>query len=144
MPTVATEQAFDTFLGRQRAMYGGGELDAVGALLTEDVVWHVPGTSAIAGDHRGRDAVLEYFARRRALAGGRMKIVERARLTSDDTFVQLADGETELDGEHIRWRRLPHARRAGRRGVARAARAGRVRRHLAATFAARLTRFEAL
>ena len=110
-----TEHAFDTFLSRQRAMYTGGDLDAVGELLTDDVVWHVPGTSAIAGDHRGRKAVLAYFQRRRALAGGRMGIVERARLTRDDTFVQLADGETVLDGHVVRWRTAGVYRLAGDR-----------------------------
>ena len=60
--------------------------------------------SAIAGDHRGRDAVMAYFERRRALAGGAMTIVAGERLVSDDVVVQLADGQIERDGEQQRWR----------------------------------------
>jgi len=59
-------------------MYGGGDVDAVRALLAEDVVWHVPGKSAIAGEHRGREAVVRYFLRRRAIAGGAIAIIQRA------------------------------------------------------------------
>lgn len=44
----------EEFLARQREMYASGDLAAVEELLAEDVVWHVPGTSPIAGDYRGR------------------------------------------------------------------------------------------
>ena len=54
--TVAT--TVEEFLSRQRAMYAGGDVDAVVEMLADCVVWHVPGTSPIAGDHIGRDAVL--------------------------------------------------------------------------------------
>jgi ketosteroid isomerase-like protein len=99
-----SRRAYETFASRQRAMYTGGPPEPVRELLAADVVWHVPGTSAIAGDHRGRDAVMRYFEHRRELAGGRMTIVEHAQMANDDTVVRLADGEVELDGERLRWR----------------------------------------
>ena len=46
---------------RQGEMYAGGAVDPVVELLAEDIVWHVPGRSPIAGDHRGTAAVVEYF-----------------------------------------------------------------------------------
>ena len=55
----------DEFLARQRVMYSGGSIEAVAELMAEDIVWHVPGSSPIAGDYRGRDAVLDYFRTRR-------------------------------------------------------------------------------
>jgi uncharacterized protein len=94
-------------------MYAGGPAEPVRELLAADVVWHVPGTSAIAGDHRGRDAVMRYFERRRRLAGGRMTIVEHAEMTNGDTVVRLADGEVELDGDRLRWRTVGVYRLAG-------------------------------
>jgi ketosteroid isomerase-like protein len=100
----ASRRAYETFASRQRAMYAGGDTEAVRELLAADVVWHVPGTSAIAGDHRGRDAVMRYFALRRELASGRMMIAEHAELAHGDTVIRLADGEVELDGELLRWR----------------------------------------
>jgi ketosteroid isomerase-like protein len=106
-------RAYDTFASRQRAMYEGGPAEPVRELLATDVVWHVPGTSAIAGDHRGREAVMRHFERRRRLAGGRMTIVEHAQLARGDTVVRLADGEVELDGERLRWRTAGVYRMAG-------------------------------
>ncbi len=35
-----------------------GDLDAVGELLAEDVVWHEPGDQDYSGDYHGRDAVI--------------------------------------------------------------------------------------
>jgi ketosteroid isomerase-like protein len=54
----------EEFLARQREMYAGGDLAAVEELVAEDVVWHVPGTSPIAGDYRGREAVTGYWRER--------------------------------------------------------------------------------
>ncbi|MDA0168457.1 nuclear transport factor 2 family protein [Solirubrobacter taibaiensis] len=101
---TATLRAFETFALAQSAMYRGEGEDRVRELLAPDVIWHVPGTSGIAGDHRGRDAVMDYFDRRRAIAGGAMAISHGARLVSADVVVQLADGEVERDDELLRWR----------------------------------------
>src|SRR5436190_12722402 len=95
----------EQFLARQREMYAGGELAAVEELLAEDVVWHVPGTSPIAGDYRGREAVSGYFRARRRLAGGAMAITKHADASHDEAVVQLADGRAALgDGEEVVWR----------------------------------------
>jgi ketosteroid isomerase-like protein len=42
-------------LTRQREIYAGGDLRRSRELLAEDIVWHVPGTSPIAGDYRVTD-----------------------------------------------------------------------------------------
>jgi ketosteroid isomerase-like protein len=49
------------FLRRQREMYEGGPVDPVLELMAQNIVWHVPGTSPIAGEYRARLAVLDYF-----------------------------------------------------------------------------------
>ena len=95
----------EDFLARQREMYAGGDLAAVQELLAEHVVWHVPGTSPIAGDYRGREAVLEYFHLRRELAGGAIHIAKEAEAHHDEALVQLADGRAALGGgEDVVWR----------------------------------------
>ena len=90
---MTTEGVVREFLSRQRRMYLGGPVEPVAALLAEDVVWHVPGDNAIAGDHRGREAVLAYFTRRRDLAEADLQITEHGHLVHEDLFVQIADGE---------------------------------------------------
>ena len=69
-----------------RRMYAAvamGDLAGVQACFAEDALRHIPGTSAIAGDHRGRAAI--------------RKLIETVRRLSGDTFraelVDVAVGE---------------------------------------------------
>ncbi len=72
-------------------------------MLTDDVIWHVPGHSAIAGDYRGRDEVLRYFARRRELAEATFRIDVRGVLADDERAVILAAGEVQSGDETLSW-----------------------------------------
>ena len=72
-------------------------------MLTDGVTWHVPGHSPIAGDYRGRDAVLRYFARRRELADATFRIDVRGVLADDQRVVILAAGKVESGGETLGW-----------------------------------------
>ena len=101
---MSARATIDKFMSLQRAMYAGGDLDALRDLLAEDVVWHVPGRSSIAGEHRGRDAVLEYFRRRRDIAGGTLRITHRGEVERDGLLVQLADGSAVIGGRRATWR----------------------------------------
>lgn len=92
------------FLRLQREMYAGGDLTAIEELLAQDIVWHVPGKSPIAGTYRGRQAVSEYFRLRRELAGGSIQITKGQETHHDEAVVQLADGRALLGGEDVGWR----------------------------------------
>jgi ketosteroid isomerase-like protein len=85
-------------------MYAGGSIEPVLELLSEDIVWHVPGTSPIAGDHRGHRGVSAYFERRRSLAQGTMRMFPGRVLADRDAVVQLVDGSAELRDERLEWR----------------------------------------
>jgi uncharacterized protein len=105
MPETPDAKAVvDEFLTRQREMYAGGDLAAVEDLLADNVVWHVPGTSPIAGDHRGREAVLAYFRTRRELAEGAIRITEGGEAHHEEALVRLADGAAPLGGRDAVWR----------------------------------------
>ena len=99
-----TADVVDEFLTAQKAMYAGGPIDAVERLMADDIVWHVPGRSLIAGDFRGRDAVLGYFRKRRDLAGGSLRITRRDRMVVADVVVELADGQARIGGRQAQWR----------------------------------------
>jgi ketosteroid isomerase-like protein len=64
----------------------------------------VPGRSPIAGEYRGREAVVGYFRSRRELAGGAIAITKHGELVGPDVVVQLADGRATLGGEEVTWR----------------------------------------
>jgi len=89
---------------RQGEMYAGGATEPVAELLAEDVVWRVPGKSPIAGEHRGVEAVLSYFRKRRELAGSTMEMHPGEVLADEEAVVQLVDGTARFGGEGVSWR----------------------------------------
>jgi ketosteroid isomerase-like protein len=56
---VAYRRTADAFRAR--------DFDAIGSLVAEDVVWHVPGRHPMAGEIRGRDALVAWLSRLGAL-----------------------------------------------------------------------------
>lgn len=98
------EHVVDAFLAEQRALYAGGDIAAVEAFLADDVIWHVPGSSPIAGDFCGHEAVLGYFRRRRTLSGGTIRITEYLQTHHNEGVVRLADGQARLGNRDARWR----------------------------------------
>jgi ketosteroid isomerase-like protein len=91
------------FHDAQNRFYAGGDQEHVRAMLAEDVAWHVPGRSAIAGDYRGRDEVLRYFVARRELAHATFRIAVRGVLADDERAVIFAGGQVQRDGENAAW-----------------------------------------
>ena len=87
-------------------MYGGGDTDAVRALLTEDVEWHIPRRNAIAGDYHGIEEVVGYFRRRRALASNTLRLHPGEMLVGESHVAVLTDGTAMLDGVEHRWSTL--------------------------------------
>lgn len=91
---------------RQGEMYAGGPVEPVVELLAEDIVWHVPGVSPIAGDHRGPAGVIEYFERRRRLANETMRMHPGELVCEGEGVAQFVEGSAELDGEQVRWQTI--------------------------------------
>jgi ketosteroid isomerase-like protein len=88
----------------QGAFYAGGPAEPLRALLTDDVVWVVPGSNAIAGHYRGVEEVTAYFARRRELAARTFRMHPGDVLTGDgDRVAVLTDGTATIGGVERRW-----------------------------------------
>jgi acyl-CoA thioesterase FadM/ketosteroid isomerase-like protein len=85
-------------------IYAGDDRQSVEDLLADDVVWHVPGSNPIAGDYRGKDAVLGYFRRLRSLTGATVRISEAGQVHHDDALVHLTDCAAQLGGRNVLWR----------------------------------------
>jgi ketosteroid isomerase-like protein len=84
-------------------MYAGGAAEPVLELLDPEIVWHVPGASAIAGDHRGHAEVAAYFERRRRLARATMRMHPGPVIGEGAGVAQFVAGTAEIDGEEVRW-----------------------------------------
>jgi ketosteroid isomerase-like protein len=88
----------------QAGFYAGGPPEPLHDVLTDDIVWVVPGTNAIAGEYRGLDAVIEYFTRRRELADRSFRMHPGDVLIGEgDHVAALTDGTATIDGVERRW-----------------------------------------
>jgi ketosteroid isomerase-like protein len=75
--------------------FRAGDLPALLDLFADDAVWHVPGSMALSGAHRGRDAIIRFFGGTRELTGGTYR-VELLWAVADDArlvAVYRATGE---------------------------------------------------
>jgi hypothetical protein len=88
---------------RQGEMHAGGSVDSVVELLAGDIVWHVPGRSPIAGDHRGVAEVIAYLERRRELANATMQMHPGEAIVTGDAVAQFVEGSATLDGKRVSW-----------------------------------------
>jgi ketosteroid isomerase-like protein len=95
----------EAFYQAQAAFYAGGDDTAtLRGLLADDIAWHVPGRSPIAGHYHGHAEVLGYFAARRAHAKATFRVHSRA---------VLADDQREHDGRLRTWQTVGVFRIAG-------------------------------
>ena len=107
-------------LGRLHAaqgeFYAGGPDAPLRALLHPQIEWHVPGRNAIAGDYRGVDDVMAYFARRRDRAARTFRMHPGDVLVGEgDRVAVLTDGSARIGGRDERWSTVGLYRFAGAR-----------------------------
>ena len=83
------------------AAFGRGDMDALRSQYwAEDIRWHVPGRSLLAGDYEGVAQVLEVFGRLFELSGGTFSAELRDVLANDEHAVALYTGRAERAGKH--------------------------------------------
>lgn len=73
-------------------------------VFAKDIVWHVPGKSAIAGEYRGRAQVIEYVRRRRALTDDTFEVTVEDVLANDEDGFVIASGSAVREGKRLEWR----------------------------------------
>ncbi len=69
--------------------FGKGDLAALDDLLAEDVRWHIPGRSQLAGTYEGRSAVYEQLGRLMTVTEGSFRFELRALLADDEHAVAV-------------------------------------------------------
>ena len=82
-----------------------GDMDWMQEHLADDVIWHVGGKSAMTGDYRGKDEVLNLFGRQAQAAGGPPR-TSLDDIVGNDRHV-VAFGNATLDdpdGGSVSWK----------------------------------------
>ena len=82
--------------------FRNADLPRILAAIPEDAVWHFPGRAGkLAGEHRGRDAILAFLGNVQALTGRTFHLELIDVLANDRYAVALFRGHGERDGKTL-------------------------------------------
>ena len=81
--------------------FRAGDMGALGDLIDDDVVWHVPGNNPLAGEIHGRDALFRWFERLHQVTEGTFTLEEHDVLANDDHVVALSGMSATRDGKRV-------------------------------------------
>ena len=81
--------------------FARGDIAALTDMFAQDMVWHVPGTNLISGEHKGRDAVFAVFAKTMELTGGTFKIDVHDIVANDEHTVSLTRAAASRQGKQL-------------------------------------------
>ena len=91
----------EDLLRRGYEAFGKGDMDTLNQLFADDIVWHTPGKSPIAGDYKGKQEVFAFFGKIAELSGGTFKLEIHEVLANDEHGVVLATSTGQRDGKRI-------------------------------------------
>lgn len=97
-----TMSAIDV-VGRYGAAVAAGDMAALAATLTPDVIWHQPGANSLSGDHVGPEAVVAHLGAFMALSDGTFALETESATESGDLvsttvrFTAQRAGRADLD-----------------------------------------------
>lgn len=83
------------------AAFSSGDFAALNDLFDENVVWHVPGRSQLAGEYRGRDEVYAFFGRLMEVTEGSFRLELHAVLADDEHGVALVTASGSRSGHSV-------------------------------------------
>ena len=81
--------------------FNRADVAALVDLFAEDVVWHFPGTSKLAGEHVGRDATLGVLGAYGAASGGTLQANLIDIMASDKHVTGVANDTATADGRTL-------------------------------------------
>lgn len=96
--------------------FSTGDMQTVGELMADDVIWHVAGDSVISGDYKGKDGVFGFFGKLAQETGGTIKIEVHDILANDEHVAALVTNSAERNGKSLKWNavNISHSDKEGR------------------------------
>jgi len=71
---VIPENAYESLVRRTYRDFETGDLDLLGVVMAQEVVWHEPGRSSLAGHYKGPEEVLGFLSELQTRTSGTFKI----------------------------------------------------------------------
>jgi uncharacterized protein len=81
--------------------FATGDMATLNELFADDIVWHTPGRSQLAGTFRGKEEVFANFQKVAELTGGTFKLDLHAVLADDEHAVVLTRATGEREGRTL-------------------------------------------
>ncbi len=81
--------------------FGKGDLEAIRADLSPDIVWHSGGNNILTGDYKGIDATFELFGRIFTETGGTLKQEVHDILANETHGIALVHATAERNGKKL-------------------------------------------
>jgi ketosteroid isomerase-like protein len=78
-----------------------GDIDTVMTLLTDDILWHVPGRNPLSDDYSGKEEVGGFFGKLMELSNGTFQVEVHDVLANDEHAVGLVKLSAERDGKTL-------------------------------------------
>lgn len=79
--------------------FARGDIPTAMGLLADDITWHVPGHSPLAGDYKGHQEVLGFFAKSVELSAGTLQIDIEEILCEGEHAAVLCTVSAERNGQ---------------------------------------------
>ena len=96
-------------------MFGAGDMENLQKLWTDDIVWHIGGTTRISGDHEGATGILAMFAELVGASEGTFRAELQTVVADDEQGFSLHRGTANRGGERFEiWTVLGYRFRVGK------------------------------
>ncbi|MGO8870508.1 MAG: nuclear transport factor 2 family protein [Acidimicrobiales bacterium] len=95
------KDAYESLIRRTYQDFEVGDLDLLRVVMAQDVVWHEPGRSSLAGDYKGPEAVLGLLGELKARSGGTFKVEILDVLSEPERAVVLQRETATRDGKTL-------------------------------------------
>jgi ketosteroid isomerase-like protein len=92
------ENAYESLIRRTYQDFETGDLDLLGVVMAQEVVWHEPGRSSLAGHYKGPEEVLGFLRELKARTSGTFKI-EVLDVLSEPERAVVFQRETAMKNE---------------------------------------------
>jgi uncharacterized protein len=98
---MATAQENAATVRRGYELFNSGNLEELGQIFADDVVWHAGGRGRIGGDKRGREATFAYFGQLGELSGGSFRAELHDIVANDEHVVGLHTNTAQREGKAL-------------------------------------------
>jgi ketosteroid isomerase-like protein len=89
------EDVYDSIVRRAYADFETGDVDLLRVVMADEVIWHEPGRSGLAGDYKGPEEVLGFLGLLKVRSSGTFK-VEILDVLSEPERVVVLQRETAV------------------------------------------------